>query len=81
MVEATLFPYAVSLIAALFTALVAMIGWVGSQISRRLDRLTIAVDGTNIALSRVDKELRSEVAMIAERLTRIEARCDLTHPF
>ena len=74
MVEATLFPYAVTLIAGLFASLVAMIGWVGSQINQRLDRLTIAVDGTNIALSKVDKELRADVAAIASRVSVLEER-------
>ena len=71
--------YLASVVGVLFATLVAVLSWIGAQINRRLDLLTAAINETNRSLMMIDKDLRSEVAQVDRRLTKVESLYHATH--
>lgn len=79
MTDAILLPYAFTVIGALLALLCSVLGWVGLSMNRRLHELTKEVASTNITLNKIERDLRGELSRLDRRVTRVEARCDLTH--
>jgi hypothetical protein len=79
MTAETLLPYAIGAVGALLGVLAAVLGWVGTQINARLGGLTEEMKATNSTLTKIERDLRGELSRLDRRVTRVEARCDLTH--
>ena len=77
--EVALFPYAVAFIGALLGALVAVIGWAGSQIRKELETLGTKVEQTNGTLNKIERDLRGELTDLDRRITRVESKCEQIH--
>lgn len=77
--EAVLLPYAIALIGALFGLLVLVVGWVGSQISTRLETLAQEIGKVTIELGRIDRDLRDDLREMDARVARVEATCNMQH--
>lgn len=77
--EEVLLPYAVAIIGALFGLLVLVVGWVGSQISTRLETLAQEIGKVTIELGRIDRDLRDDLREMDARVARVEATCNMQH--
>jgi hypothetical protein len=77
--ESALLPYAVAIIGGLFASLVAIVGWVGSQINIQLRDMAGRVDSISKTLSNIERDLRGDLSDLDRRVTRIEARCEAQH--
>lgn len=77
--EAQLFPYAMALVSGLFGCLVAVIGWIGSQIKREIKELGIKIEATNGTLGKIERDLRGELVSLDRRITRVEEHCAVVH--
>lgn len=69
MTEAQLFTAACSIIAGLFLVLVALVGWFGSHMMTKLDKL----DSSILTLA---GDLHSRINEHASRITRVETKLD-----
>lgn len=77
--EEVLLPYTVAIIGALFGLLVLVVGWVGSQISTRLETLAQEIGKVTIELGRIDRDLRDDLREMDARVARVEATCNMQH--
>lgn len=69
MTQETLFSLSLSLVGALFGVLTLIVGWIGSNVIKRLDILSDK-------LSEVAGELHDRVNNLDTRLVRVETRID-----
>jgi len=69
MTQETLFSLSLSLVGALFGVLTLIVGWIGSNVIKRLDILSDK-------LSEVAGELHNRVNNLDTRLVRVETRMD-----
>ena len=69
------------------TALISVLAWIGQNVHRKLDDLTIEVKHLNTTMTDMDRDLREDInnvatksreldSHISERVTKLEERCD-----
>ena len=69
------------------TALISVLAWIGQNVHRKLDDLTIEVKHLNTTMTDMDRDLREDInnvatksreldSHISERVTKLEDRCD-----
>lgn len=69
------------------TALISVLAWIGQNVHKKLDDLTIEVKHLNITMTDMDRDLREDINNVAtksrdidshlsERVTKLEERCD-----
>lgn len=61
-----------SLVAGLFTMLIALLGWLGNKIYQQLADL-------NHTLGKVERDLHDRITGLDLRVTSLETRCDIAH--
>jgi len=64
--------------------LITVLGWIGSRVHAKLDQLSERMEAKlselNKTLNAIERDVRGELTTLDRRVTRVEARCDETHP-
>lgn len=79
MTAEALLPYSVAIVGALLGLLCTILAWVGAQIKKELNDLGLEMRHTNGTLSRIERDLRGELAGLDRRVAVVEAQCRTTH--
>lgn len=67
-----LYPVLLQIIWVVFTLLTALLAWIGVRIHNRLDDICQS-------LSKIERDLRDDLAHLDRRVTRIEEHCSAVH--
>jgi sensor domain CHASE-containing protein len=68
-------PYLVTAVGALLGLLCTILAWVGIQIKAEIRDLGKEMRLTNITLTKIEKDLRGELAGLDRRVSLVEANC------
>lgn len=71
-------PYALTVVGALLGLLCAVLAWVGNQLKAEIKDLGGEMRQTNITLTKIERDLRGELAGLDRRVSVVEARCRTT---
>ena len=61
-----------SLVAVLFSIIIALLAWIGNRTAEKLTKM-------DDALHRIENDLHGKISALDRRVTKVEARCDIHH--